>query len=333
MPQKPEPRSKSRWEILSPKWAWITLPPTFLCLFLSLSILSDDQRLRLQVVTSCMLGVVPVLLFHMYRRDVRERSRTEQALRESQERYRQLVELSPTGIVVERDGKIVYINPSGAHLLGAGRAEELLGKSVSDFIPAKLRTAVTERLQLVSSERGADHFGEERLQKVDGTPVEVELTALPFLHDGMPAVQVIFRDISEGRQMREALQATEQRLRSVVANLPVVLFALDRNGIFTLSEGKGLHSLGLKPGEVVGRSVFLLYADSAEILSDVRRALAGETLSSIAVVGEAAYEIWYSPLRDHDGGVEGVLGVATDITASRKAAQQLRASEQRWELA
>jgi PAS domain S-box-containing protein len=143
-----------------------------------------DQRVRLQVVTSCMLGVVPVLLFHMYRRDARERSRTEQALRESQERYRQLVEMSPNGIAVEREGKIVYINPAGARMLGAANAEELLGRPVRDFIDPGCWSPVADRLRLVNSERAADHLGEERLQRLDGKPVEVELTALPFLHEG-----------------------------------------------------------------------------------------------------------------------------------------------------
>ena len=333
MPPSVNRGERPKWPVLSPKWAWITLPPTFLCLLLSLSLMTYDQRVRLQVFTSCMLGVVPVLLFHMYRRDVRERSRTEQALRESQERYRQLVELSPNGIAVEREGKIVYINPSGARMLGATNAEELFGRPVADFIHPGYRAAVSDRLQLVTAEHGADHFGEEHLQRLDGTPIEVELTALPFLHDGLPAVQVIFRDVSEGRQMRQALQATEQRLRTVVANLPVVLFALDRNGVFTLSEGKGLHALGLKPGEVVGRSIFVMYATVPQVLIDIRRALEGETFSSVAEVGEFAYESWYSPLWDNSGAVEGVLAVATDITASRKAAQRLRASEERWQLA
>src|SRR5579864_1406852 len=97
-------RERRPWPVLSHKWAWITIPPAFLCMIVSLSLLSFDQRVRLQVVTSCMLGIVPVLLFHMYRRDVRERSETERALRESEERYRRMVELAPNGIAVYREG-------------------------------------------------------------------------------------------------------------------------------------------------------------------------------------------------------------------------------------
>src|SRR5258708_17959124 len=149
-------RERQAWPVLSRKWGWITIPPAFLCMMVSLSLMSFDQRVRLQVVTSCMLGIVPVLLFHMYRRDVRERSRTEQALRESQERYRQLVELSPNGIAVQRDRKLVYMNPSGARLLGAANDEELLGRPVADFIDAGCRAAITHRLKLGHSTRSVD---------------------------------------------------------------------------------------------------------------------------------------------------------------------------------
>src|SRR5260370_36567609 len=149
-------RERHPWPVLSHKWAWITLPPALLCMMVSLSLMSFDQRVRLQVVTSCMLGIVPVLLFHMYRRDVRERSRTELALRESQERYRQLVELSPNGIAVQRDGKIVYMNRAGARMLGAANAEELFGRPVADLIAPGCRATIVDRLQLVTSETGAE---------------------------------------------------------------------------------------------------------------------------------------------------------------------------------
>ncbi|RME47614.1 MAG: PAS domain S-box protein, partial [Chloroflexi bacterium] len=63
------------------------------------------------------------------------------------------------------------------------------------------------------------------------------------------------RDIAERRRVEEALQKSEERLRTIVSNVPIILFAVDKAGVFTLSEGKGLEALGAKPGEVVGRSV------------------------------------------------------------------------------
>jgi diguanylate cyclase (GGDEF)-like protein/PAS domain S-box-containing protein len=125
------------------------------------------------------------------------------------------------------------------------------------------------------------------------------------------------------RRLHEALEAAEARLRAVVANAPIVLFSIDRTGVFTLSEGKGLEPLGLSPGEVVGRSVYDLYRDNPEIIASVQRALAGDTVTSIAEVAGLVYETYYAPLYNHDRVITGVIGVATDVTEATRRAQSL----------
>ncbi|MDP9474747.1 MAG: PAS domain S-box protein [Actinomycetota bacterium] len=95
---------------------------------------------------------------------------------------------------------------------------------------------------------------------------------------------------------------------------PVVLFALDGDGVFTLSEGRGLDALGLAPGEVVGRSALELYGDAPEIVANLRRALAGEAFASSVEVGGAVFECRYEPVRDREGTVVGVVGVAVEVT-------------------
>ena len=112
---------------------------------------------------------------------------------------------------------------------------------------------------------------------------------------------------------------SEERLRAVVDNAPVVLWSVDLDGIFTLSDGKGLEKLGLRPGEVVGQSLYEIYRDFPDITQAVRRAMAGESLSADVEVGELAYETRYEPLRGPDGDVEGVLGLAMDVTDRRRA--------------
>ena len=331
--QANHPLRAPRWNVQSPLWVWLTLPPAILSIVLGLSLLSRDQQMSLHVVISCLLGVMPVILFQMYRRDVRERTHTEAALRESEERYRRLVEWSPSGIAVHRDGKIVYINACGARLLGAESADDLLGKAVIDFVHPEFRTGHDDRLRQQKEDHGLDRLGEEQFLRMDGNPIEVEAMSLPFVHEGERAVQVIFRDVTERRQMQKALQASEDRLRTVVCNLPIVLFALDRNGIYTLSEGKGLNALGLRPGQLVGRPVFDVYRGEPTILDNIRRALAGETFSSTGEVAGIAFETWYSCVRDHSGSVAGVIGAAVDITERTQAERKLRESEARWQLA
>ncbi len=135
---------------------------------------------------------------------------------------------------------------------------------------------------------------------------------------------------TECEQTEEALRESEERLRAVVSNAPIVLWALDKEGIFTLSEGTGLEALGLKPGEVVGLSVFDIYRDLPQILEDNRRALAGETHVSIVEVGDLLYESHYSPMRGRNGEVTGMVGVSTDITAHKQAKEALRESEHKY---
>ena len=124
------------------------------------------------------------------------------------------------------------------------------------------------------------------------------------------------------------LQRSNERLQAVVTNAPVILFAMDAEGVFTLSEGKGLAALGLTPGRIVGQSVFTLYENSPEILMDIERGLAGETFSSVVTLGNLVYESHFSPQWDAQGRVTGLFGVSIDATErSRAAGALLQAKE------
>jgi PAS domain S-box-containing protein len=122
----------------------------------------------------------------------------------------------------------------------------------------------------------------------------------------------------------EALRASEERLRTVVSGAPIVLWAVDRKGIFTLSDGAGLRMLGLEPGQAVGQSVFEMYADFPEVIDHVRQALGGAELMATIDVGTGIFESRFSPLRDTNGRVIGVIGVATDVTERVTAERALR---------
>ncbi|HEY4053563.1 MAG TPA: ATP-binding protein [Terriglobales bacterium] len=126
-------------------------------------------------------------------------------------------------------------------------------------------------------------------------------------------------------KLAPVLTEAEQRLRTVITTAPIVLFALDKNGIFTLSEGRALQKLGLQPGEVIGRSVFEMYAGHPEILSSARRALLGEEFSVVAELPELhlSFDTHWAPICDGDGALAGTIGVALDIS-ERERNQQAR---------
>jgi PAS domain S-box-containing protein len=123
-------------------------------------------------------------------------------------------------------------------------------------------------------------------------------------------------------------EMNELLLKSVTGNIPGVIFVLDKEGIFTLSDGKGLAKLGLQPGQVVGRSAFEVYKDSPEICESIRSALQGDEHHSSTQVGEALFETWTVPTRDEQGQINGVLGLANDVTDRTRAEAAIRESEE-----
>ena len=263
-------------------------------------------------------------------RDITEQKLAEEALKESEERYRRLVELSPEAIIVHCEGKIVYVNAAAQRLWGASCDEDLINKPILDFVHPDYRDSAGRRIRDIQELGSPSLLNEVKHIKLNGEVIDVEVADMPLMFRGKPAVQAVIRDVTERRRGREALRRSEQRLRTVVSSASLILFALDQHGVFTLSEGEGLTALGWKSGEMVGRSVFEIYADNPEVLENVRRALAGEVFSTTVCVGDVALEARYSPLTDEGNNVVGVIGVATDITENRKAQKALQENEQRY---
>ncbi len=259
-----------------------------------------------------------------------ERHRIGKALMESEERYRRLVELSPDAIVVLRNDRFIYVNPAAVQLWGASTAQNLIGKSILEVVHPDYHDHVRERVDYIQRFQAATPLAEQKCLRLDGTEIDVEVTGLPFTSEGKAAVLAVFRDVTEKKHAREALRKAEKRLRTVVACASVILFATDKNGIFTLCEGEGLNSLSLTPGELVGQSVFEVYADSPQVGENIRRALKGEAFTASVTVRDLIFEVRYSPLTDEQENVLGVIGVASDITENRRAEISIRESEQRY---
>ena len=225
--------------------------------------------------------------------------------------------------IADAKGRLIYGNPSFLRMWGYEREEEVLGRNATRFWQSK-----DQAIRIFTSlGNGGSWVGELTGRRKDGSLFEAQLAA-SIVRDPTGAPRLMLAsvlDITDLKRQEIALRHAAERLRTVIANTPVVLFALDQEGVFTLSEGKGLEVLGLRPGQIVGLSVFDVYRDFPGILGAVRRALAGEVLNAEAQVGELFFEVWYEPLRNHRHEVTGAIGVATDITV-RKQAEKERAS-------
>lgn len=112
-------------------------------------------------------------------------------------------------------------------------------------------------------------------------------------------------------------------LQGVLATIDVMVWAIDRDGIVTLSEGAALKSIGLEPGQIVGQNAFELYRDNPDLCEKLRRALQGETFVSDVRINDRIVENRYAPLYRQDV-LAGAVGTSTDVTERRRADQEIR---------
>jgi PAS domain S-box-containing protein len=181
-----------------------------------------------------------------------QRERAEAARGRTEEQYRRLVEASPDGIAIHRDGVFLYANPAMAHLLGVRRADELIGRSLFQFVHPDFQEPLTERLERLASEGTDLPYVEETLIRTDGSIVHVEAAAMVMSYRGEPAIQSVIRDITDRQQAQEAMRASEERYRRLVEMSPEPV-AVHSEGLFVFANQAMADMLGAEsPEQIVG---------------------------------------------------------------------------------
>lgn len=211
----------------------------------------------------------------------------------------------------DRTLRMVDVNAAAESMMGLSAAQ-VLGKTIDENFPnlreRGIPQAYAEVVRTGQPLQIADlYYSDARVLQA---AFAVRAFPLPDQHLG-----VTFEVITDEKQ-------AEQRLQALINNLPIIQFALDRNGIFTLSEGQGLTQLGLQPGQVVGLSVFDLYREIPDILDNMRRCLAGESVRYRAKVGERTFDTICNPVYDEQGHLSGVAGIGIDISDNVRTEQE-----------
>lgn len=167
-------------------------------------------------------------------RDITERRKAEEKLRESEEQYRKLVEKSPDGICIHNKGKVTYVNPTGVILLGANDASQLTGKRFIDFVHSDGREPGAEQNRRGFKSCPGVHPIEQKFVRLDGTIVDVDVTTTTIPYQDRSAVQVVFRDITERKRSEENIQEEKARLLYILENAPygIILVAADGRYLF-----------------------------------------------------------------------------------------------------
>ena len=149
-------------------------------------------------------------------RDIGERKRAETSLRQSEERYRSLVDNAPIGIFVNENGRFAYVNREMQRILKATGVEQLIGRPVFERIAPEFHAVVKDRIHELMDNGQPVPSLDEQYVRLDGSRVDVAVTAIPTFFDGTPVVQVLVLDIAERKRMEEALRQRERDLRAAV---------------------------------------------------------------------------------------------------------------------
>ncbi|HLP09808.1 MAG TPA: PAS domain S-box protein [Opitutaceae bacterium] len=256
-------------------------------------------------------------------RDVTRRRAAEEALRTSANHLRRAEEIAGIGHwSLQVDSGRIEASAGAARIYGLPPAENWPFSFVQSCALPEYRPELDRAMRaLLAGEQPYDVVFRMR-QPSTGAIVAIHSRA-----EYDPATRLVFgtlQDTSERERTLAALRTSEARLRVLVGNAPVVLFQIGADGVFRMSEGGGLGTLGLRPGEVVGRSAFEIYRDHPEICAQIRDALGGQPTQAHIKVGPTWFEIFYSPLVDSAGAVTDVVGLAIDITDRKQAEARLR---------
>ncbi len=185
--------------------------------------------------------------------DITERKQAEDALRESEERYRLLVETLPDGVVVHSQGRAVFVNPASSTIIGAANPSDLLGKPVIEFVHPDYREMALKRIQQSLNDGGHVPLAEEKFVRLDGTPIDVEVSAIPFSYAGEPATLTVFNDITKRKRAEAAIKESETRFKTLYEKANDTIFIMNAD-VFLDCNLKSEIMFGCRKEDIVGRS-------------------------------------------------------------------------------
>ena len=254
--------------------------------------------------------------------DISDRHLVESNLRELIDRYRRLVDLSPDGIVVHQAGKVVYANRAGIDCVGAHTVDEVVGRSIIDFVHPDSLGPTLERIGKLSEGSPVSDPAEATLMRLDGSPWLIESVSVLTRWEGEDAYQVILRDLTDRKRAEAALRYQA----NLVEHVSDAIIGVDTSGrveswnraaalIYGVSSdvavGSALHDLVGLPdgfGETTVRDI-----------ESVHRRLDG----NLVIVRASVTDIF-----DEGGNRTGFVVVCADTTERRRAEDERRAVEQ-----
>lgn len=258
----------------------------------------------------------------------------EETLRESEERFRLLVEHSHDVLYgVAPDGTVEYVSPGFSHYGYA--PSDIISENFVEFVAPEQRQRVLESFE-TGTRAGTNYPTEFQFLKKDGSRVWVETVGSTVFDDsGRPVQQIgVMRDISERRSVEETTRSLELMLETLDAEC----WSKDRDGIYQYVNRAFERQFGVERQDLIGQDdAYVFGEENAQVLRENdRRIMASRETESVEEAGYLpdgrylTYITRKTPIIDADGNVTGICGVAIDITYRKQIEEKLRESEEKY---
>ena len=266
-------------------------------------------------------------------RDVTERKQAAQALQDSNERFRTLVEWTPEASVVHRDGLIVYVNPAAVRLIGASGPEQVVGQPIIRMIHPDCRAEQLERVRSIVAGIAIAPMAETRLIRLDRSVIDAEVQGTSIVYDGAPAVYVVMRDVSA----RKAAEAQLRKLSLAVEQSTQSILITDDQGRIEYVNPAFERITGYSCADALGRNPRFLGAYSDPDAFGIWATLysgktwRGELTNRRRDGSDYAALLLAIPLRQPDGRISNYLQLHEDISERQRLTAELALHRDRLE--
>ncbi len=273
--------------------------------------------------------------------DVTDRKKAEDALRASEEKYRDFIEKIPVIVFeVNAKGTITYINNTGLELLSYTR-DEVINMPASKFIKAEEHQALYHGIERITSEGKTYENVRYHAIRKDGSlmPVHLSTSHMRRQEEG-GGFQGILVDLTQIESAQHALRESEQKYRMIIENISDIIYHCDRNGLFTYITPSASVITGYSETEIIGKHFSEITPPDyrEEVVSFYASQVRGGITDSyyeLPVMKKDGAIIWLGQrikTIPHEDGTIEFYGSARDITERKKAEEDLRASEERYRI-
>ena len=269
--------------------------------------------------------------------EVAERKQAEEALRESREHYRNLVESQGEGVVItDLNRRFTFANPAAETILGAWPGQ-LVGKTLDEFVDEKNQAVIQEQFKLRQAGKKTSY--EIEITAAQGERRQILITGTPQTdaEGRFSGTFAVFRDITLRKKAEQALRENQRLLKAILDNIPDPAWLKDPQGRYLLGNKSLARIYRRGSEEIVGKTVFDVFPEHAEQLTtgDAKVALSGKPTRTENCIPDAeGHNRWFdtieTPIFNEQGEITGQAGIARDVTERKEMEATLRESEARY---